>query len=179
MLSTATAGGTVTNFSNRFTLTGMTGTFSAAVTTALATVSGTTGPATVNNVAQAPAAGASGTAAEGVWGTPYNEQIGLTKYAPMQPVPPTAITATNTSPLWPTSSVVFATTFLPIPSIVTTLTQANTFSVSSHANTVCLVSKMWTLGEMLIRLGCCGFTTYRRHATILEQMEGLDWLKEW
>jgi hypothetical protein len=54
----------------------------------------------------------------------------------MQPVPLTAITATNTSPLWPTSSVVLASTFLPIPSIVTTLTQANTFSVSSHANTV-------------------------------------------
>jgi hypothetical protein len=38
--------------------------------------------------------------------------------------------------LWPTSSVVFASTYLPIPSIVTTLTQAGTFSVSSHANTV-------------------------------------------
>jgi hypothetical protein len=136
MISTATAGGTVTNFSNRFTLTGMTGVFSAAVTTALAAVSGTSGPATVNNVAAAGAAGGAGTAAEGAWGTPYNEQEGLTKYAPMQPVPPTAITATNTSPLWPTSSVVFASTYLPIPSIVTTLTQANTFSVSSHANTV-------------------------------------------
>jgi hypothetical protein len=65
----------------------------------------------------------------------------------MQPVPPTAITATNTSPLWPTSSVVFASTFLPIPSIVTTLTQANTFSVSSHANTVCLTSKGESWGD--------------------------------
>lgn len=37
---------------------------------------------------------------------------------------------------------------------------------------------MWVLGNMLIILGCCGFTTYRRHAAILEQVEGLDWLKE-
>jgi len=135
MMSTATAGGTVTNFSDRFTLTGMTGTFSAAVTQALTTVSGTTGPVTVNNVAAAGAAPAA-PAAEGAWGTPYNLQTGLTRYAPMQSVPGTAITATNTSPLWPTSSVVLASTFLPIPSIVTTLTQANTFSISSHANTV-------------------------------------------
>jgi hypothetical protein len=33
-----------------------------------------------------------------------------------------------------------ATTFLPIPSQVTTLTQANTFSVSSHANTAAAAS---------------------------------------
>ena len=135
MISTATAGGTVTSYSSRFTLTGMTGVFSAAVTTALASVSGTTGPAAVNNVAGT-AGTATGAADAGAWGTPYDEQTGLTKYAPMQPVPPTSITATNTSPLWPTSSVSFAATFLPIPSIVTTLTQANTFSVSSYANTV-------------------------------------------
>lgn len=140
MISTATAGGTVTSFSSRFTLTGMTGVFSAAVTTALADVSGTSGPADINAVANAAAGAATGTADEGVYGTPYTAQTGLTKYAPMQPVPPTAITATNTSPLWPTSSVVLASTFLPIPSIVTTITQANTFSVSSHANTVCFAS---------------------------------------
>jgi hypothetical protein len=137
MISVATAGGTVTNYSNRFTLTGMAGTFSQAVKDGLLTVSGTTGPAAVNNVAAA----AAGTAnvEEGVWGTPYNLQTGPTKYAPMQPVPPTAITVTNTSPLWPTSSVVLASTYLPIPSVLTTLTQTQTFSVSSHANTVGLV----------------------------------------
>lgn len=132
IISTAAAGGTVTNYSNRFTLTGMTGTFSAAVTEALLTVSGTSGPPTVNDVT---GTSESSAVAEGVWGTPYNLQTGLTKYAPMQPVPPTAITATNTSPLWPTSSVSLASTFLPIGSIVTTLTQPQTFSVSSHQNT--------------------------------------------
>lgn len=133
MLSVASAGGTIWTYSSRFTLTGMTGSFSAAVAAANLQVTGTTGPDPVNAVA---GTGATASAAAGAWGTPYNLQTGLTKYAPMQPVPPTAITATNTAPLWPTSSVAFATTFLPIPSQVTTLTQANTFSVSSHANTV-------------------------------------------
>jgi hypothetical protein len=131
MLSVATAGGTVWNYSTRFTLTGMTGVFSPAVQTAVAGVSGTTGPNTVNRVAAN-----AGLAPAGEWGTPYNLQTGLTKYAPMQPVPPTKITATNTSPLWPTSSVSLASTFLPIPSVLATIVQGNTFKVSSHANTV-------------------------------------------
>ncbi|KAH8805608.1 Ser-Thr-rich glycosyl-phosphatidyl-inositol-anchored membrane family-domain-containing protein [Xylogone sp. PMI_703] len=133
IMSTATAGGTITNFSNRFTMTGMTGTFSQAVKDALATVTGTAGPPAINNVAQAAPAPAPGTA-DGVFGTPYDEQLGPTRYAPMQPVPPTAITATNTAPLWPTSSVVLATTFLPIPSVQTTITQPQTFSIASHPN---------------------------------------------
>jgi hypothetical protein len=147
MISTAAAGGTVTNYSNRFTLTGMTGTFSAAVTADLLTVSGTTGPPTANDVT-------GGTAAvdEGVWGTPYSLQTGLTRYAPMQPVPPTAITATNTAPLYPTSSVVLASTYLATPSIVTTLTQPQTFVVSSHANTVRFLAMFWIRILILDRL---------------------------
>lgn len=150
MISVATAGGTVTNYSNRFTLTGMTGTFSQAVKDGLLTISGTAGPGTVNNVA---AAGAGTAAVEGgVWGTPYNLQTGPTKYAPMQPVPPKKITATNTSPLWPTSSVVLASTYLPIPSVVTTLTQPQTFTVAGHANTVSLVVAIVILILTLDRL---------------------------
>lgn len=136
MISTAAAGGTVTNYSNRFTLTKMTGVFSPAVTTALQGVSGTSGPPTVNAIAAAAPVAGTGTAAAGAYAVPYNEQTGTVKYAPMQPVPPTKITATNTSPLHPTSAVDLASTPLPIASIVTTVTQAQTFSVSSHANTV-------------------------------------------
>ncbi|KAL2064093.1 hypothetical protein VTL71DRAFT_4587 [Oculimacula yallundae] len=139
MLSVATAGGTVWNYSNRFTLTGMTGVFSPAVEAGVKAVSGTSGPPTVNKVAQN--AGATGTApGDGAFATPYNMQTGLTKYAPMQPVPPTAITATNLSPLWPTSAVQFATTFLPLPSQVTTLTQPGTYSMSSRVNTAAAAS---------------------------------------
>ena len=132
MLATATAGGQVTTYSSRFTLSGMTGTFPASVITGLQSVTGTDGPPAVNQVA-APATAAAGAAGFDV---PYQLQSGLTKYAPMQPVPPTKITAVNTSPQYPSSSVVLATTFLPIASIVTTLTQAQTFAVSSHPNTV-------------------------------------------
>jgi hypothetical protein len=126
----------VTNYSNRFTMTGMTGVFAPAVATALEGVSGTSGPPTVNAIAAAaPNAGAgaaTGTDSE----VPYTAQSGTIRYAPMQPVPPTKITATNTAPLFPTSAVTLATTYLPIPSVVTTITQAQTFSVASHANTV-------------------------------------------
>ncbi|KAI1006184.1 hypothetical protein K3495_g2038 [Podosphaera aphanis] len=139
LVSTATAGGTVTSFSDRFTMIGMTGTFSAAVTTDLAKVTSSHGPKAINNVAAAANQAADGE--DGPWATPYTLQTGLTKYAPMQPIPPTAITATNTKPLWPTSSVDIAKTYLPIPSQVTTLTQSQTFSAESHANTAAPASQ--------------------------------------
>lgn len=140
MIATAAAGGTVTNFSNRFTLTGMVGTFPAAVLESNKAIAGTAGPPTVKALAGQPAAGGAGAVDQGAWGTPYDEQVGPTRYAPMQPVPPTKITATNTEPLWPTSSVPIATTFLPVlgTAIVTTQTQPQTFKANSHANTVSL-----------------------------------------
>ncbi|RDL38175.1 uncharacterized protein BP5553_05608 [Venustampulla echinocandica] len=140
LLSVAKAGGTVQSFSDRFTLSGMTAEFPANIKAALAAgVPSTAGPPKINNVV---AAGANppGVADAGAWAIPYNKQTGLTRYAPMQPVPPTSITATNTAPLWPTSAVQFAATHMPIPTVVTTLTQANTFSVSSHANTAASAS---------------------------------------
>lgn len=146
MLSVATAGGTVWNYSSRFTLTGMTGTFDPTVAVAVKAVSGTDGPPTVNQVVSSAGGTTTTATGEDEWATPYNLQTGLTKYAPMQPVPPTAITATNTSPLWPTSAVQFATTFLPIPSQVTTLTQTNTHSISSRANTVSFPPQLEVLG---------------------------------
>jgi hypothetical protein len=114
----------------------MTGVFTLAVQTALTTVSGTAGPARdTSNLIAAPAPVASSVAGD-QWAIPYDQQLGNTKYAPMQPVPPTKITATNTNPLWPTSGVTIATTFLPLPSIATTLTQVQTHLVPSHPNTV-------------------------------------------
>jgi len=135
MISVATAGGTITNYSPRFSLTGMTGSFPANVIAGLQKVTGTAGPATENNVAAAnPGAGAGGQA--GGFSVPYTLQTGLTKYAPMQPQPGTKITAKTAAPLWPTSSVSYAQTWLPRPSQVTTFTQSFTYSVSSMENTV-------------------------------------------
>ncbi|KAA6411533.1 MAG: beta-1 [Lasallia pustulata] len=130
MVSVATAGGSVTNYSPRFSVAGMTGTFSANVVAGIGTISGTAGPATENNVAQNQAA-----AQDDKYAVPYTLQTGLTKYAPMQPQPPTKITAQSASPMWPTSSVSIATTWLPRPSQVTTSTQTQTFSMSSMENT--------------------------------------------
>lgn len=136
MISVATAGGTIVNYSPRFSLTGMTGSFPANVIAGLKTVTGTAGPATENNVAAAnPGAGA-GAGQGGGFAVPYTLQTGLTKYAPMQPQPPTKITAKNATPLWPTSAVTYAQTWLPRPLQVTTFTQSNSFSVSSKENTV-------------------------------------------
>lgn len=136
MISVATAGGTITNYSPRFSLTGMTGSFPPGVLTGLKTVSGTAGPATENNVAaKQPGAGAGGPQGAG-FAVPYTLQTGLTKYAPMQPQPPTKITARNASPLWPTSGVTYAQTWLPRPSQVTTFTQSATYAVTSRENTV-------------------------------------------
>lgn len=133
MVAVAKAGGQLTTYSDRFSYSGMTGAFPANVQTALADISGTDGPTPKdqtgnNNAAKDPAGGD--------YDVEYTMQTGLTRYAPMQPIPPKTITATNTKPLYPTSSVVIATTLLPIPSIVTTLTQSQTFSVQSRANTV-------------------------------------------
>jgi len=136
ILSTAKAGGTITNYSDRFTLAGMTGSFPPDVATANAAVVGTAGPPKVNRVAAAPLPGVGGTIDPGAWGTPYNLQTGPVRFAPMQPIPPTKITKTEVTPLWPTSSVPLATTFLPIAPIATTQTQAQQFAATSHANTV-------------------------------------------
>lgn len=140
IMSTAKTGGTITNYSTRFTLTGMTGTFPAAVIASNKDIAGTDGPAAVNQIAAANPGAGGGSIAQGAWGTPYNLQVGPTRYAPMQPIPPTKITKVDTAPLWPTSSVRIATTFLPVigTAIVTTLTQPQTYSAASHANTVSL-----------------------------------------
>ena len=135
MLSVAKAGGTIWNYSDRFTLTGMTGVFSTTVTTGLRSVTDTTGPPTVNNIVTAVAPGAAPTEAD-QFAIPYNMQTGTIRYAPMQPIPGSKITKTNTAPLWPTSSVSHATAPLPIATIATTITQAGTFSTASHPNTV-------------------------------------------
>lgn len=132
MIAVAKAGGQLITFSDRFGYEGMTGTFDPTVKTGLSGLTGTTGPATQDNTAKPGAAAPVG----GDFDMEYTLQTGPTRYAPMQPVPPTKITAKNTQPLYPTSSVVIATTRLPIPKIQTTLTQSQTFTVQSIENTV-------------------------------------------
>lgn len=136
IVSQVTAGGTVTDFSDRFTLSGMTGTFSTTVTQGLSTISGNSGPVGINTFSQT---GTSAQAEAGSFTIPYYLQTGLIKYAPMQPIPPTKITANSATPLFPTSAYTIATTYMAIPSITLTVTDSQTFSVQSVANTVSTV----------------------------------------
>lgn len=133
IISVAKEGGSVTNYSPRFSLSGMTGAFPPNVLAGAKAVTGTDGPPTVNQVANnanaAPAAASD-------YAIPYTMQTGLTKFAPMQPIPPSKITKKSPTPQYPTSAVSLASTFLPTPKQVTTMTMSQTFSVSSMENTV-------------------------------------------
>lgn len=132
----STTGGTVVNYSDRFSLSGMTGTFPPAVQAGLKGLTGTSGPKTENNVDKnADPAGGAGKAG-GPYSVTYTAQTGLTKYAPMQGKPGTKITAKNPKPQYPTSSVKIAKTMLPTPSVVTTMTVSATYSASSVENQV-------------------------------------------
>jgi hypothetical protein len=138
MMAVGKTGGILTTYSDRFSYSGMVkGVFSAEIKPDLANIKGTDGPATVDQTVKAGAPNPADPAV-GDYGVAYTMQTGLTRYAPMQPVPPTKVTAKNPKPMYPTSSVVIAKTRLPIPTQQTTLTQSQTFSVQSRANTVCL-----------------------------------------
>ena len=136
MIATASEGGTITVYSDHFDIPSMTGSTPQQYETAAAALGGSTaGPPPVNAVSNGAAAPAAGEA--GGFGVPYNLQTGLTRYAPMQPIPPTKITQKTAKPLFPTSDYTIATTGLPIATeVLTTLTQPQTFSVSSVENTV-------------------------------------------
>ncbi|KAL8927568.1 MAG: hypothetical protein Q9208_002375 [Pyrenodesmia sp. 3 TL-2023] len=122
MQSVGAKGEQVINYSDRFTIAGMTGVFPANVITGLETVSGTDGPS--STAQKAPGAGAGG--AEGEYAIPYSAQTGLIKYAPMKTPPGTKITAQKATPRYPTSKVSIAKTFLPTPKQTTTMTASQT-----------------------------------------------------
>ena len=131
MISTA-SGGVVINYSGRFTLSGMTGTFPANVKEAVTSIKDNKGPETDNQIKDSKDAADGG----GADGTPYSMQSGPTKFAPMQKKPGTKITAKSPKPLYPTSSAQIAKGPLPTPKQVTTITQTQTASVSSKENQV-------------------------------------------
>ncbi|CAN9093435.1 unnamed protein product [Alternaria alternata] len=137
MIAVGKTGGQLVTYSDRFQFSGFTGKniLNPTVKKAAEDISTTAGPATEDTTTDGtdPAAA---DPAEGDYGVTYTMQTGPTRYAPMQPVPPTKITAKNTKPLYPTSSVKIAKSKLPIPTIQTTLTQSQTFSVKSMENTV-------------------------------------------
>ncbi|MCJ1348740.1 hypothetical protein MMC31_006973 [Peltigera leucophlebia] len=130
----ATTGGTVTNYSPRFSISGMTGTFPANVLAGVKKVKGTAGPPTESNVVD-PDSGSS-TPEDSVYAVPFASQSGKILYAPMQGRPGSKITMKTVSPRYQTSSVQIATTFLPPPKQTTTFTKSLTISVESQENLV-------------------------------------------
>ncbi|KAL1958096.1 hypothetical protein VTO42DRAFT_5136 [Malbranchea cinnamomea] len=121
--------------SGRFTLTDMTGAFSATVAAALQSISTTTtdGPSSSSSdvLARRQAAGAVALSAQ----IPYADQTGPTRYAPMPKQPGTKITLKSAEPLFPTSSYEIATTFLPTPTVETTVSQPAQLTATSMENT--------------------------------------------
>lgn len=142
MISVGVDGGTDIVYSSRFGLTGMTGTFSAAVqqgVTAAGSDTTFTPEASHELVTGGDAATATSVVPEaGVYTVPYRLQTGLIKYAPMQPMPGTKITAKTPSMLNPTSAFTIFSTYAPPASITLTVTESNTVSVSSRENPVSL-----------------------------------------
>ena len=114
--------------SNRFSLSGMTGSFSPQAKSGLETLSGTDSPPVHHELRRRQAAGS--------FAIPYGDQTGPTRYAPMAQQPPTKISLKSVVPLFPTSSYSVVKTHLPIPTVLTTLTEQNTFNVASIENTV-------------------------------------------
>lgn len=133
----ATAGGTVTNYSPRFSISGMTGTFPGNVLAGLKKVKGTAGPPTESNIVDPGSGSGSGTPEDsGIYAIPFPSQSGNVMYAPMQGRPGSKITAKAASPRYQTSSVRIATTFLAPPRQTTTFTKSLTISVESRENLV-------------------------------------------
>jgi len=138
-------------------------------------------PATQNTVAlgAAPGGAAGAPGADGPFGISYQFQTtGLTKYAPMQPKPGTKITARNTAPLFAASPFTVATTFLPLPSQVTTITQAVTYSASSRENTVCFPDSFYIYADSCLQ-GFAGTNANGQHAEIPSSMERLIAFLKW
>ncbi|XP_014552027.1 hypothetical protein COCVIDRAFT_30558 [Bipolaris victoriae FI3] len=134
MIATGKTGdGQYVVYSDRFSCSGMTGKniLNPTVKKAATDVTGTAGPASEDTLTDKDPA-----TAGDLYAVEYTMQTDITRYAPMQPVPGTKVTATNTQPQYPTSSVRIAKTRLPPPSQVNTITAQQTFSTKSRANTV-------------------------------------------
>ncbi|RMZ89357.1 hypothetical protein DV736_g3416, partial [Chaetothyriales sp. CBS 134916] len=132
IVSTA-PGGAIVNFSDRFSLTGMTGVFTAKVLAGLKTVTGTQGPATINDITDT--GSSDSTTNPALYTTPYTLQSASIRYAPMPPMAPTSITAKAASSQWPTSAYTVYKSYAGQPNAITTHTLEQTFSVSSREAT--------------------------------------------
>jgi spore coat protein U-like protein len=118
----------VVNYSDRFTLTGMTGTFSPDLENGISSLNG---GHKQQELRKRQAAGA--------YTIPYQLQTGPTRYAPMAKKPGSTIPVNKSpTPQFPTSAYDVATAYLAAPTVQTTVSATLTYSVSSIENTVCI-----------------------------------------
>jgi len=127
-------------YSNRFSLTGMSGNYPntniQTAATQAAALGNTAVPAAIaGNAGAGAGAAASSNSNLGTMMIAFSLQTGTVKTAPMQQKPGTTITAQNTAPQYPTSSWSVFTTLAPIPIQVSTFTPSATYSASSRENT--------------------------------------------
>ncbi|KAK5092258.1 Cell wall synthesis protein kre9 precursor [Exophiala xenobiotica] len=147
-------GGTVINYSSRFTLSGMTGTFSSAVQAGLADVSGTAGPKTDNQVANPQNAAPAGSVAvdAGQFSVPYTMQTGAIRYAPMAVKAPSQITAKGNARQYPTSAWnIWSRKGMPAPDATQTVTNPFTYSVQSMEPTIAAAAQPDDMQKFLNR----------------------------
>lgn len=126
-------GTSIINFSDRFTISDTTGSFSDKIKENVLSISDPSGQMIRAHHEREELRKRQNI---GAYTIPYGQQSGLTRYAPMAKRPGTAITATVTAPQYPTSAYALATTFLAEAIIKTTLSATATYSVSSVENTV-------------------------------------------
>lgn len=137
----------VVNFSPRFTLTQMTGSFPPKVMDGIRSVLDSSdysaelrkrqvGPGGVGGGGDG--SDATATEATGQFTVPYAMQTGPTRYAPMPKKPGSTIPSRSPSRQYPTSAYDIATTYLPKPTVEATVTAPVTYSTSSIENTVCI-----------------------------------------
>ncbi|PYH95366.1 beta-1,6-glucan biosynthesis protein [Aspergillus ellipticus CBS 707.79] len=72
---------------------------------------------------------------EGAYTIPYHLQTGPTRYAPMAKKPGSTIPARSPTPQFPASAYTIATTYLPPATVQVTLSASLTYSVASVENT--------------------------------------------
>lgn len=127
----------VVNYSDRFSIINMTGSFSSRVKSGIHSIQDAHGPASREGYEYE---GLQKRQAAGEHTVLYAYQTGPTRYAPMAKKPGSTIPPGKPTPQNPTSPYTIATTYMPAPTVETTVSADLTYSVSSIENTVCQVS---------------------------------------
>lgn len=164
----------VVNYSERFTLTNMTGAFSPPIVHGIHSAIHSLG-SPINE----------GEEHEelrkrqmiGSYTIPYPLQTGPTRYAPMAKKPGSTIPAGLPTPQFSASPYTIATTYLPAATVQVTLSASETYSVVSIENTVSIASADLCKTALMTPvpskgISCTAFSR-RANETVLRKMEGL------